>query len=48
VSIHLTVLPEHAHALDWFVADQPQPISRPEAIRVIIGKFLRSKGYLPK
>jgi hypothetical protein len=39
--------PEPLSALDAFVADQQQPISRPEAIRVILMKFFRSKGYLP-
>jgi hypothetical protein len=35
-------------ALDAFVADQREPVSHPEAIRVILMKFLRSNGYLPK
>jgi hypothetical protein len=33
-------------ALDAFVADQQKPTSRPEAIRVILMKFFRSKRYL--
>ena len=36
------------NALDAFVADQQQPISRPEAIRVILMKFFRSKVTRPK
>lgn len=35
-------------ALDGWGADQSEPVSRPEAIRLILTKFLRSKGYLAK
>jgi hypothetical protein len=42
------IQPVALNALDAFVADQQQPISRPEAIRVILMKFFRSKGYLSK
>ena len=35
-------------AVDAFAEDQEEPVSRPEAIRLIITKFLRSKGYVAK
>ena len=40
--------PVALNALDAFVADQQKPISRPEAIRMILLKFFRSKRYLSK
>jgi hypothetical protein len=42
----ISVQPVALSALDAFVADQQKPISRPEAIRMILMKFFRSKGYL--
>jgi hypothetical protein len=44
----ISVQPVPLSALAAFVADQQKPISRPEAIRVILMKFLRSKEYLSK
>jgi hypothetical protein len=44
----ISVQPVPLSALDAFVADQQKPISRPEAIRVILMKFFRSKRYLSK
>jgi hypothetical protein len=44
----ISVQPVPLSALDAFVADQHKPISRPEAIRTILMKFFRSKGYLSK
>jgi hypothetical protein len=44
----ISVQPVPLSALDAFVADQEKPISRPEAIRTILMKFFRSKGYLSK
>jgi hypothetical protein len=35
----ISLQPVPLSALDAFVADQPKPISRPEAIRVILMKF---------
>ena len=35
-------------AVDAYADDQQEATSRPEAIRHILTKFLRSKGYLPK
>jgi hypothetical protein len=46
--IGVRVQPEALQALDAYVADQRAPVSRPEAIRAILTKFLRSKGYLSK
>jgi hypothetical protein len=46
--IGLRLQPAPLSALDAFVADQREPISRLEAIRVILTQFLRSRGYLPK
>lgn len=40
--------PEPLKALDAFAADQTENVSRPEAIRIIVTKYLRSKGYLAK
>jgi hypothetical protein len=42
------IQPVPLSALDAFVADQQKPISRPEAIRVILMRFFRSKGYLTR
>jgi hypothetical protein len=39
---------EMRDAIDAYTADMPEPVSRSEAIRMMITKFLRSKGYLPK
>jgi hypothetical protein len=44
----ISVQPVPLAALDAFVADQEKPISRPEAIRVILMKCFHSKGYLSK
>jgi hypothetical protein len=38
--------PDQLDALDAYVADQRDPVSRPEALRRIVAKFLQSKGYL--
>jgi len=35
-------------ALDAWIADQPEKIGRPEAIRCILAERLRAEGYLPK
>lgn len=35
-------------AFNAFVDDQREPVTRPEALRVIATKFLRSMGYLAK
>lgn len=35
-------------ALDAYAADQREPMSRSEALRTIVTRFLRSKGYLSK
>jgi hypothetical protein len=35
-------------ALDGFVADSAKKVLRAEAIRLILMKFFRSKGYLTK
>jgi hypothetical protein len=47
-SLNVRLPPEQLDGLDAFVADQSEDVSRPEAIRLIVTKFLRSKGYLPK
>jgi hypothetical protein len=46
--IGVRIQPAPLSALDAFVSDQRVPVSRPEAIRVILTKFLRSRGYLTK
>ena len=46
--VGLRLYAEMEEALDAYVADQREPVSRPEAIRLILTKFLRSKGYLAK
>ena len=46
--IGVRMQPVPLSALDAFIADQQKPISRPEAIRVILMKFFRSKGYVLK
>jgi hypothetical protein len=48
ISLNVRLQPVPLSALDAFVADQNKPVSRPEAIRVILMKFFRSKGYLPR
>jgi hypothetical protein len=35
-------------ALETYAADQREPVTRSEAIRLIVARFLRSKGYLEK
>jgi hypothetical protein len=40
--------PAPLDALDAYIAAQRDPASRPEAIRKIVTRFLRSKGYLGK
>jgi hypothetical protein len=39
---------ELSEAIDAFAADQRESISRPQALRLILSKFLGAKGYLPK
>jgi metal-responsive CopG/Arc/MetJ family transcriptional regulator len=34
--------------IDAYAADQREPMSRSEALRQIVTRFLRSKGYLAK
>jgi hypothetical protein len=35
-------------ALEAYAEDQRDPLTRSEAIRTIVARFLRSKGYLEK
>ena len=35
-----------AAAIDRWIADQPEKIGRPEAIRRILAEYLRAKRYL--
>ena len=48
VAQHFTMPRELSEAVDAFAAHQRESISRPEALRLILWKFLRAKGYLPK
>jgi hypothetical protein len=36
------------NGIDAYAADQREPVSRSEVIRLIVAQFLRSKGYLEK
>ena len=46
--VMVRVMPEQLDALDAFASDQRQPVSRPEAIRLILREFLGSKEYFAK
>jgi len=39
---------ELTNGIDAYAADQREPVSRSEVIRLIVAQFLRSKGYLEK
>ena len=46
--IRSRVLRDVIEALDAWGADQREPVSRPKAIRLILTKFLKARGYLAR
>jgi hypothetical protein len=46
--IGVRILPELMTPLDAWIAQQGEPLSRPEAIRAIMAEHFRRKGLMPK
>lgn len=46
--VGVRILPALLKALDTWIAEHQPGMTRPEAIRHIIAKFLREQGYLDK
>ncbi len=45
--VHVRFPPDHLAALDKFMAEHPDNLTRPNAVRIIVSAHLRERGHLP-